>query len=58
MNNVLILCDETSVFNVADDICHFLRYFTIAWPATLLKKRFRLRCFLVNFAKFLRTPFL
>ena len=56
MNNVLILCDETSVFNVADDIC--LRYFTIAWPAALLKKRLRLRCFLVNFAKFLRPPFL
>ena len=27
-------------------------------PATLLKKRLRHRCFLVNFAKFLRTPFL
>ena len=26
-------------------------------PATLLKKRFRHRCFPVNFAKFLRTPF-
>ena len=26
--------------------------------ATLLKKRFWHRCFLVNFAKFLRTPFL
>ena len=25
--------------------------------ATLLKKRIWLRCFLVNFAKFLRTPF-
>ena len=27
-------------------------------PATLLKKRLLHRCFLVNFAKFLRTPFL
>ena len=27
-------------------------------PATLLKKRLWNRCFLVNFAKFLRTPFL
>ena len=27
-------------------------------PATLLKKRFRQRCFPVNFAKFLRTAFL
>ena len=27
-------------------------------PATLLKKRLRHRCFSVNFAKFLRTPFL
>ena len=26
-------------------------------PATLLKKRFCHRCFLVNFLKFLRTPF-
>ena len=26
-------------------------------PATLLKKRLWRRCFLVNFAKFLRTPF-
>ena len=29
-----------------------------ARPATLLKKRFWHRCFPVNFAKFLRTPFL
>ena len=27
-------------------------------PATLLKKRLWYRCFLVNFVKFLRTPFL
>ena len=27
-------------------------------PATLLKKRFSHRCFPMNFAKFLRTPFL
>ena len=27
-------------------------------PATVLKKKLRQRCFLVNFAKFLRTPFL
>ena len=27
-------------------------------PTTLLKKRLRQRCFPVNFAKFLRTPFL
>ena len=27
-------------------------------PATLLKKRLWRRCFPVNFAKFLRTPFL
>ena len=30
---------------------------TKAPPATLLKKRLRHRCFPVNFAKFLRTPF-
>ena len=28
------------------------------WPATLLKKRLWRRCFSVDFAKFLRTPFL
>ena len=28
------------------------------WPATLLKKRLYDRCFPVNFAKFLQTPFL
>ena len=28
------------------------------WPPTLLKKRFWHRCFLVKFAKCLRTPFL
>ena len=27
-------------------------------PETVLKKKLRQRCFLVNFAKFLRTPFL
>ena len=27
-------------------------------PASLLKKKLWLRCFTVNFAKFLRTPFL
>ena len=27
-------------------------------PATLLKKRFRHRCFPVNFEEFVRTPFL
>ena len=29
-----------------------------AWPTTLLKKRLWHGCFPVNFAKFLRTPFL
>ena len=29
----------------------------LTWPATLLKKRLWHRCFPVNFAKFLRTPF-
>ena len=28
------------------------------WPTTLLKKRLWHRCFPVNFAQFLRTPFL
>ena len=29
MNNVLILCDKTSAFKVADNFCQLLRYFTI-----------------------------
>ena len=28
------------------------------WPATSIKKRLWQRCFLVNYAKFIRTPFL
>ena len=35
-----------------------LRNFAGLRPATLLKKRLWYRCFPVNFAKFLRTPFL
>ena len=35
--------------------CNFIKK---AEPATLLKKRLWHRCFPVNFAKFLRTPFL
>ena len=30
----------------------------LAWPGALLKKRLWQRCFAVNFAKFLTTPFL
>ena len=36
----------------------FLNKVTGLSPATLLKKRLWCRCFLVNFAKFIRTPFL
>ena len=49
---LLVFCDGTKfrfLFNK-------LKVFQ-AWPATLLKKRLRHRCFPVNFAKFLRTPF-
>ena len=38
-------------------ILKFLQNFRLG-PGTLLKKRLRRRCFPVNFAKFLRTPFL
>ena len=38
--------------------CLFLNKVAGKRPATLLKKRFWYRCFLVNFANFLRTPFL
>ena len=33
-------------------------FFKKNWPATLLKKRLSHKCFPVNFAKFLRAPFL
>ena len=36
---------------------HFFHKVTGQKLATLLKKRLQYRCFLVNFAKFLRTPF-
>ena len=38
---------------------HVLQTKVAGFPvATLLKKRYRHRCFPVNFAEFLRTPFL
>ena len=41
------------------DLCQSLFFDKVAGlrPATLLKKRLWYRCFPVNFAKFLRTPF-
>ena len=41
-------------------LCHSLFFNKVAGlrPTTLLKKRLWHRCFLVNFAKFLRAPFL
>ena len=41
-------------------LCQSLSFYKVAalMPATLLKKRFWHRCFLVHFAKFLRTLFL
>ena len=41
-----------NIVAIRDYICECLR------PATLLKKRLWRGCFPVNFAKFLRTPFL
>ena len=42
------------------DLCQGLSFNKVTGlrPATLLKKKLWRRCFLVNFAKFLRTPFL
>ena len=39
-------------------LCQSLFFKKVAGPATLLKKRLWHRCFPVNFAKFLGTPFL
>ena len=43
-----------------EHLCHCLYFNKVAGlrPATLLKKRLWRKCFTVNFAKFLRTPFL
>ena len=47
------------VLNTSKNLCQSLFFNKIAGlgPATLLKKRLWHRCFPVNFAKFLRTPF-
>ena len=37
-------------------LCWILFFFSDLRPATLLKKRFQHRCFLVNFTKLLRKP--
>ena len=42
-------------FGISHQRCSMKKYLR---PATLLKKRLWQRCFPVNFAKFLRTPFL
>ena len=39
-------------------LCQSLFFNKVARPATLIEKRLWHRCFPVNFAKFLRTPFL
>ena len=48
-----VLCKKSALRNFAKGkhLCQSLR------PVTLLKKRLWHRCFLVNFAEFLRTPF-
>ena len=45
---------------IGKHLCQSLFFNQVAGlrPATLLKKRLWCRCFSVNFAKFLRTPFL
>ena len=56
-----LIYDVFSIFVFANfDIQHFSEIYILSGlrPATLLKKRFWHRCFPVNFAKFLRTPFL
>ena len=45
---------------IGKQLCQSLFFNKVAGlrPATLLKKRLWRRCFSVNFAKFIRTPFL
>ena len=59
-----VFCKKSVLKNFAKftekHLCQSLFFNKVAGlrPATLLKKRLWHRCFSVNFAKFLRTPFL
>ena len=59
-----VFCKKDVLENMAKftikHLCQYLFFNKVAAgnPATLLKRRIWYRCFLVNFAKFLRTPFL
>ena len=55
-----VFCKKGVLRNFAKHLCQSLFCNKVAGlrPATLLKKRLWHRCFPVNFAKFLRTPFL
>ena len=58
-----VFCEKDVLRNFAKftrkHLCQSLFFNKVAgMPATLLKKRLLHRCFPVNFAKFLRTPFL
>ena len=65
------LCDDNSGFKSINLVsllllwpciclfgCSYIHNAVFFQPATLLKKRLWYRCFPVNFAQFLRTPFL
>ena len=51
---------NTDIFGTNKEIRFYATHHKVpeTQPATLLKKRLWQRCFPVNFAKFLRTPFL
>ena len=59
-----VSCEKSVLRNLAKligkPLCQSLYFNKIAGlrPSTLLKERLQHRCFPVNFAKFLRTPFL
>ena len=56
---VRVISSRPEVFCKKGVLKHFAKFTGkhLCQPATLLKKRFWHRCFPVNFAKFLRTPF-
>ena len=56
VKTVCLKISQNSPENTCDRLS-FLNKVAGLRPATLLKNRLRHRCFLVNFAKFLRTPF-
>ena len=60
VKKLFLQISQDSQKNTCARVCFLIKLQVWAWclrPATLLKNRLRHRCFLLNFAKFLRTCF-